>query len=94
MCVKCKCPWHEMMDCETYEALNGQGEEEMLTWLAGLKKWRKCPNCKFYVSKGRFDCNYVKCRCGKAFCYACGSPYVKGVHVNTMTNTWCMQKHN
>ncbi|CAN1246698.1 E3 ubiquitin-protein ligase RSL1 [Linum grandiflorum] len=62
MCVKCKCPWHEKMDCKTYEALNGQGEDEMLTWLAKLKKWRKCPNCKLYVAKRRFGCSYVKCR--------------------------------
>ncbi|CAN1176434.1 E3 ubiquitin-protein ligase RSL1 [Linum perenne] len=61
MCVKCECAWHDKMTCETYQKLNREGEEKMMELLAKLKRWKKCPVCKYYVAR-RSGCNYIKCR--------------------------------
>ncbi|KAI4335153.1 hypothetical protein L6164_013825 [Bauhinia variegata] len=74
-CAQCKVPWHSGMDCTEFQKLNKderEMEDILLMELAHNKKWRRCPKCKFYVEKSE-GCMYMKCRCGVAFCYSCGT---------------------
>ncbi|GMI97892.1 hypothetical protein HRI_003458500 [Hibiscus trionum] len=74
-CVRCKVAWHSGMSCARFQKLEPLGSEALFADLAKRKKWRRCPHCQNYVGKS-FGCNYIKCRCGKAFCYYCGSSSV------------------
>lgn len=75
-CVQCKVSWHTGIDCVEFQKL---GEDErgrddlVLIEVAKKNNWRRCPMCKFYVEKSE-GCMYMKCRCGFAFCYNCGTP--------------------
>ncbi|KAE8689177.1 GDSL esterase/lipase 5 [Hibiscus syriacus] len=71
-CVLCKVPWHSGFSCAEFQKLEPLGPDALFAGLAGKKKrWKRCPYCKNYVGRS-FGCNYIKCRCGKAFCYNCG----------------------
>ncbi|GJR83195.1 zinc finger, C6HC-type containing protein [Tanacetum coccineum] len=54
-CAQCKVSWHSGMDCKEYQSLIKKGEislsDNMLMDLAKNKKWKRCPNCTFYVEK-------------------------------------------
>ncbi|KAI9192176.1 hypothetical protein LWI28_019253 [Acer negundo] len=74
-CAQCKVAWHFGIVCTEFQKLkNGEREREdiMLMNLAQKQKWKRCPNCGFYVEK-KDGCMYMKCRCRTAFCYNCGS---------------------
>ncbi|GMH04129.1 hypothetical protein Nepgr_005968 [Nepenthes gracilis] len=74
-CAQCKAVWHEGIVCEEYQKLSmdERGKEDiMLRELARNKKWQRCPTCKFYVERTE-GCLFMKCRCGVAFCYNCGT---------------------
>ncbi|XP_028786932.1 E3 ubiquitin-protein ligase RNF144A-like [Neltuma alba] len=74
-CAKCMVPWHSGIDCDEFQKLGKDEREEediMLMQLAQNHKWRRCPHCRFYVEKSS-GCLYMKCRCGIAFCYNCGT---------------------
>ncbi|KAL5783592.1 hypothetical protein ACOSP7_008621 [Xanthoceras sorbifolium] len=74
-CVQCKVAWHAGIGCAEFQKLNKderEREDIMLMKLAQNKKWKRCPNCGFYVEK-QDGCMYMKCRCGNAFCYNCGA---------------------
>ncbi|KAK9948166.1 hypothetical protein M0R45_003754 [Rubus argutus] len=80
VCLKCKVPWHTEFDCDKFQKLRNNGEDEMVMQLAKKKKWRKCPNCNYYVEK-KDGCTHIKCRCGYGFCYNCGIAVpVAGTH--------------
>ncbi|KAI9071307.1 hypothetical protein K1719_046736 [Acacia pycnantha] len=74
-CAQCKVSWHSGIECAEFQKL-GKDEREkediMLMQLALSRKWRRCPRCRFYVEKSS-GCLYMKCRCGTAFCYNCGT---------------------
>nr|DAD44168.1 TPA_asm: hypothetical protein HUJ06_002398 [Nelumbo nucifera] len=75
-CAQCKVPWHGNISCEEFQKLNEdeRGREDLKVMaLAKEKAWQRCPMCKFYVEKSD-GCLYMKCRCGFAFCYKCGTP--------------------
>uniref|UniRef100_A0A1J3D772 RBR-type E3 ubiquitin transferase n=1 Tax=Noccaea caerulescens TaxID=107243 RepID=A0A1J3D772_NOCCA len=76
VCVACDTKWHPEITCEEYQRL-GVNERErddiLLKKMAESKNWRRCPSCKFYIEKSQ-GCLYMKCRCGLAFCYNCGTP--------------------
>ncbi|WCJ42871.1 RING/U-box superfamily protein [Euphorbia peplus] len=71
-CAKCRVPWHSEITCQKFQKLKKKGDDVMMIDLAKRKKWRRCPKCQFYVEKST-GCFYIKCRCGYAFCYKCGS---------------------
>ncbi|XP_048133194.1 E3 ubiquitin-protein ligase RSL1-like isoform X2 [Rhodamnia argentea] len=68
-CAQCRVPWHADVDCQEFQGLKeGEREREdiMLMKLAQNKRWRRCPNCSFYVEKIA-GCGAVMCR---SFYYA------------------------
>ena len=74
-CAQCKVGWHDGIDCAEYQKLREDEREKediMLRNLAKQKQWQRCPKCNYYVEKAS-GCLYMKCRCGTAFCYSCGS---------------------
>ncbi|XP_062020931.1 E3 ubiquitin-protein ligase RSL1-like [Rosa rugosa] len=77
-CIKCRVPYHSEFNCFLYQKLkvNGGGEEGMVMYLAGMKQWKRCPCCNYYVIKEDSSCsiNYVTCWCGYTFCYYCLLP--------------------
>ncbi|XP_020208547.1 E3 ubiquitin-protein ligase RNF144B [Cajanus cajan] len=81
-CALCRVPWHHEISCEEFQNLNAnerEMEDIMLMNLAKQMQWKRCPSCRFYVAKSQ-GCMYMKCRCGNAFCYSCGAPYVGSNH--------------
>ncbi|RVW49088.1 putative E3 ubiquitin-protein ligase RNF217 [Vitis vinifera] len=78
-CAACYVPWHSGVGCEEYQMMNEdeKGREDlMLRELAQEKKWRRCPQCKFYVEKIE-GCLHITCRCTYQFCYACGAQWTQ-----------------
>ncbi|KAH9750356.1 RING-type domain-containing protein [Citrus sinensis] len=68
-CAKCKVPWHAEMKCEDFQNLNeNENDDIKLKKLAVEMKWKRCPNCGYYVEKFR-GCNIIICRCGTSFHY-------------------------
>ncbi|MFS7997912.1 putative 2-isopropylmalate synthase [Helianthus anomalus] len=47
---------------------------EMEVALSKKKKWRKCPNCNFFVEKAE-GCVHITCRSKYEFCYTCGAKW-------------------
>ncbi|XP_057489847.1 uncharacterized protein LOC130775822 [Actinidia eriantha] len=75
ICARCGVPWHSEFTCAEFKRLSGREEEDVLVEeLAKKKRWRKCPNCNFYVEKTE-GCLHVTCRCGHEFCYRCGAKW-------------------
>ncbi|XP_051113748.1 E3 ubiquitin-protein ligase RSL1-like [Andrographis paniculata] len=63
---------------EQIQRFNGDAscnDDVKLLNLARLKKWMRCPNCRFFVEKSG-GCLSIKCRCGDTFCYNCGASMV------------------
>lgn len=61
-CAKCKVPWHTDMKCEDFQNLNeNENDDIKLKKLAVEMKWKRCPNCGYYVEKFR-GCNIIICR--------------------------------
>ncbi|XP_030523965.1 E3 ubiquitin-protein ligase RSL1 [Rhodamnia argentea] len=77
-CAQCKVAWHVGMDCKEFQMMKRGAREEdldkMMTKLAESNRWRRCPNCKFYVDKVD-GCQHISCRCGHQFCYGCGGSW-------------------
>ncbi|GJV40100.1 zinc finger, C6HC-type containing protein [Tanacetum coccineum] len=65
-CAQCKVTWHSGMSCSKYQSL-GKDERDpcdiMLMNLAKNEKWKRCPNCHFYVEKNT-GCEHISCRLG------------------------------
>jgi len=63
-CAQCYVPWHSGIECEEFQKLNEnerEREDLMLRELAREKKWRRCPNCKYYVERSD-GCLHMICR--------------------------------
>ncbi|CAL0301714.1 unnamed protein product [Lupinus luteus] len=62
-CAQCKIPWHAEMSCKEFQMLKkNKGENYLdLKFLESAKanKWRKCPNCSFYVERKSVDATSV-----------------------------------
>lgn len=74
-CAQCQVPWHSGINCVEFQKLNKderEREDILLMKVAQKEKWKRCPNCRYYVEK-KDGCMYMKCRCGTAFCYRCGT---------------------
>ncbi|KAJ9178878.1 hypothetical protein P3X46_010725 [Hevea brasiliensis] len=81
-CARCYVPWHSGVECEVYQRLNEdeRGRQDLMVMeLARDKKWRRCPQCKFFVEKTE-GCLRIPCRCSFQFCYACGSEWTESHH--------------
>ncbi|XP_010261695.1 PREDICTED: E3 ubiquitin-protein ligase RNF144A-like [Nelumbo nucifera] len=73
-CAQCKVPWHSGIGCEEFQSLNEgdrKKEDLMMIELANNKKWRRCPQCHYFVVK-KDGCLHITCRCKFEFCYGCG----------------------
>jgi len=62
-CLKCQMNQH-----------GGDCKDNGFLSFATNKGYKACPSCKFWVEK-TVGCDYMACRCGAAFCYACGKDY-------------------
>lgn len=67
-CRKCKCPWHDAMTCEQFQATVASKEFSQLSKKLCIKR---CPKCGHAVEKSS-GCNRVTCKCGTVFCFKCG----------------------
>ncbi|XP_059456455.1 E3 ubiquitin-protein ligase RSL1-like [Corylus avellana] len=76
-CAQCQVPWHPGVECQEFQILNEseRGREDlMLRELAHQKKWKRCPNCKYFVERTA-GCLHMTCRCKFQFCYGCGGSW-------------------
>ncbi|KAG8388183.1 hypothetical protein BUALT_Bualt02G0099300 [Buddleja alternifolia] len=63
-CANCYVPWHCGVECEEFLRMNEherKREDLMVHELAKMKKWQRCPNCKFFVEKNQ-GCLHMTCR--------------------------------
>lgn len=67
-CVQCKVPWHSEFDCSQFQKLQNRGEDDMVVSLAKKKKWKRCPNCSYFVERSA-GCFYMKCRSAYNFLF-------------------------
>ncbi|XP_059456529.1 E3 ubiquitin-protein ligase RSL1-like isoform X2 [Corylus avellana] len=66
-CAQCCVPWHPGIECEEFQGINEnerETEDLMLREIAREKKWKRCPNCKFYVERTQ-GCLHIICRLNK-----------------------------
>ncbi len=78
-CVRCKTIWHAGATCVQAKASSAEADE--LKELAKKEKWKSCPKCGEVIERIS-GCNYMRCRCGSRFCYACGTPYKNALRNN------------
>jgi E3 ubiquitin-protein ligase RNF144 len=72
-CAQCCVPWHPGIECEEFQRLNEserEREDLMLSELAREKKWRRCPDCKYYVERTE-GCLHMTCRSVCFFFFKC-----------------------
>ncbi|KAK6147948.1 hypothetical protein DH2020_018860 [Rehmannia glutinosa] len=65
-CAQCKVPWHSGVGCDEFWKLSEseRGREDLMVHeLAKLKKWQRCPQCKFFVDKME-GCLHMTCSVG------------------------------
>jgi E3 ubiquitin-protein ligase RNF144 len=63
-CAACNVAWHSSFSCEEYGKLekDERGKEDLLMMqMAKEQKWRRCPNCKYFVEK-KDGCLHITCR--------------------------------
>nr|GEX19392.1 receptor protein-tyrosine kinase CEPR1-like [Tanacetum cinerariifolium] len=67
LCALCRVPWHSNFTCYEFEKrLNiSKKADEMAIAFAKKKKWKRCPNCNFFVEKTS-GCSHIICRSGIA----------------------------
>ena len=74
-CLKCRCEWHKDLTCEENKKLtNPDALDEMFETMLKKTNFKQCPKCKFWVER-EYGCDFIKCRCGFAFCYKCGNGF-------------------
>jgi len=75
LCLRCKDEAHGETTCAAAaSARAAASEDEAVRSLAAAAGWRSCTGCGSLVEL-LFGCNHMTCRCGAAFCYACGVPW-------------------
>jgi len=75
LCLRCKDEAHGETTCAAAaSARAAASEDEAVRSLAAAAGWRTCTGCGSLVEL-LFGCNHMTCRCGAAFCYACGVPW-------------------
>ncbi|XP_076927387.1 E3 ubiquitin-protein ligase RSL1-like [Bidens hawaiensis] len=86
-CMVCQVPWHSKFSCGEFrrKLKKDKTGDKMAVALAKKNKWKKCPECKFFVEKVD-GCLHIICRCMYEFCYACGVKW-KDKH-----NRWCIRR--
>lgn len=74
-CLPCKTDWHEGISCEENKKLTNTNylDEKFNAFVKGAQ-YKQCPFCSAWVERSG-GCDYMACRCGKAFCYRCGEKY-------------------
>ncbi|XP_054780558.1 E3 ubiquitin-protein ligase RSL1-like [Prosopis cineraria] len=86
-CARCNVAWHPGVECEEFQNMNENErvrEDLIVREIAKEKKWRRCPQCRFFVEK--IDgCVHITCRCHYEFCYACGEQWTSS-HGGCQTN--------
>ena len=63
-CAQCEVVWHLGVSCDEFQrlGLDERGIQDLkLIEIARSKKWKRCPQCKFYVEKTQ-GCLHVTCR--------------------------------
>lgn len=63
-CARCNVAWHSGVSCKQYRSPRANEREEevlMLMEIANMKKWQRCPSCKFFVEKTE-GCLHITCR--------------------------------
>jgi hypothetical protein len=74
-CLKCRCDWHKDLTCEENKKLTNPDElDKMFETMMKKTNFKQCPMCKFWVER-ETGCDFIKCRCGFAFCYKCGNGF-------------------
>jgi len=75
LCLRCKHEAHGDTTCAaTAAARAATSDDALVRSLAAAAGWRACTGCGALVEL-LFGCNHITCRCGVAFCYACGVPW-------------------
>ncbi|RDX78316.1 E3 ubiquitin-protein ligase RNF144A, partial [Mucuna pruriens] len=62
-CAQCKAPWHAGIDCREFQSMQQHErarEDLMLMELAKNKRWKRCPECNFFVEKTG-GCSEITC---------------------------------
>lgn len=71
-CLNCRCQWHHGQTCKQYQITHTfNSEDEAFIKFVKGKKFKQCPQCKFWVEKNK-GCNHMICKCKFQFCYKCG----------------------
>ncbi|PWA79283.1 IBR domain, Zinc finger, RING/FYVE/PHD-type, E3 ubiquitin ligase RBR family [Artemisia annua] len=97
ICAACHVPWHSEFTCKEFGKLNmtnkkGKKDYEKLAMaLAKKNKWKKCPNCKFFVEKAE-GCVHITCRCKYEFCYDCGNKWTSNHGGNIIIDSMMSSK--
>lgn len=75
-CFKCCYEGHRPCECDMVYVWDqkNQSDSEDYKWISAHTK--KCPHCGNQIEKST-GCNYMLCKCGKAFCYVCGIDWNK-----------------
>jgi len=74
-CIRCSVSYHAGINCDDYAHWCVDNVcEENFQKIFLKKEWKKCPECKAWISK-RNGCDNIKCRCGTRFCYSCGTTH-------------------
>ncbi|KAJ3370256.1 hypothetical protein GGF31_004314 [Allomyces arbusculus] len=78
-CAKCRVPSHRPLTCEEFQAGHPDAtapdvDDIALLDLARTMYWKRCPSCRIMVD-GYGKCIQMRCRCGRVFCYRCGTAY-------------------
>ncbi|KDO28317.1 hypothetical protein SPRG_06367 [Saprolegnia parasitica CBS 223.65] len=77
ICIRCQVGWHDGLTCDAYKRMvdaGGDLEQAQLMALKEKMSWKQCPKCSMLVERS-MGCNFMRCKCGEHFCYACGVPY-------------------
>ena len=77
-CLNCRVLFHEGMSCKEYQVDSREDANDLafMKMVKG-KKFKQCTKCKYFVEKS-MGCNSMRCRCGRQFCYKCGTDQVGG----------------
>ena len=70
-CGNCRVAFHKNITCVEYNTYT-EKDYQLCAILEELQ-FKRCVKCRFWIEKAQ-GCNYMRCRCGYAFCYVCASP--------------------